>query len=177
MRAIRHPKGRPISDAERAALSPGLLRALGDAGAEPRLVDAAHPGARLVALWRGRAPILVRGACIYWPGAPEDLSGAGDRALAVLQHELQHVLDYALGELTGRGYLLRPRNWRYRYALTAASRWRDFGAEQRASIAEHHWLIERGRSDLVAGDLGVAPPDAELYRRILPWATPAALDP
>jgi hypothetical protein len=166
----RHRPGRPLSIAERAAMSPGLVQALNDAKAEPRLLAAAHPGARLAALWQGGTPILVRGCCIHWPGAPEDLGGAGDRALAVLQHELQHVLDYAQGELSALGYLLQPRNWRYRYALTLDSRWRDFGAEQRASIAEHHWLLERGRADLVARALGRTPPPLHLYRDILPWA-------
>jgi hypothetical protein len=123
-----------------------------------------------VALWLGRAPILVRGSHIYWPGAPNDLGGAGHRALAVLQHELQHVLDYALGELTAPKYLLQPRNWRYRYTITAQSRWRDFGAEQRASIAEHHWLLEQGRRDLVAAALGRPAPPLDFYRNVLPWA-------
>ncbi len=161
---------RALTAGERARLSTGLIAALDRAGASPLILSHAHPGARLAGLWRAQVPILVRGSCIYWPGAPAELGGAGDRVLAILQHELQHVLDYALGELTALGYLFRPRNWPYRYALTPASRWRDFGAEQRASIAEHHWLIEHGRSDLVARDLAGARPDPELYRRIIPWA-------
>jgi len=90
--------------------------------------------------------------------------------MATLQHELQHVLDYATGELTAARYLLNPRNWRYRYQLSPASRWRDFGAEQRASIAEHHWLLERGRADLVARDLSRDPPPRTAFRDLIPWA-------
>jgi hypothetical protein len=161
---------RPLTEAECAQVSPGLMEALGRAGVAPWIIRRAHPGARVAALWRGATPILARPGRIFWPGAPEDLAGAGDRALAILQHELQHVLDYATGELSAARYLLNPKNWRYRYELRPGARWRDFGAEQRASIAEHWWLLERGRADLVARDLHGPPPGLDLYRRVIPWA-------
>ena len=138
------------------------MRALGEAAAEPLIVRRAHPAALAVRLWRGAVPILARPDAIFWPGAPEDLSAAGDRAMAILQHELQHVLDYAAGELTAAGYLLNPRNWRYRYQPSASATWRQFGAEQRAQIVEDLWLVERG---LIVGQAPL-----EWYRRIVPWA-------
>ena len=64
--------------------------------------------------------------------------------MAILQHELQHVLDYATGALRPGAMRPAPRNWIYRYELKPGARWRDFGAEQRASIVEDYWRIERG---------------------------------
>ncbi len=163
---------RPLTVGERAALSPGLAAALDEARCSPRIASRIHPASRVAALWRGSAPILARGRDIHWPDAPMDASAAGDEVMAILQHELQHVLDYALGRLSAAAYLTRPRNWRYDYRLTTSSRWSDFGVEQRASIAEHYWLLERGRADLVA--LGLPEPPAPLsdYRRVIPWAAP-----
>jgi hypothetical protein len=83
--------------------------------------------------------------------------------MALLQHELQHVLEFAAGQLTPLGYAANPKNWIYRYTLDEASQWRRFGAEQRASIVEHMWLIERGLS-LEA--------DARNHRRVIPWTSP-----
>ena len=71
------------------------------------------------------------------------------------------VLEFASGELTAARYALNPRNWRYRYALNDSSQWRRFGAEQRASIVEHLWLIERG--------LGLDATPVH-HRRVIPWA-------
>ena len=82
--------------------------------------------------------------------------------MAILQHELQHVLEFATGELSTWRYALIPRNWTYRYQLKPGSRWRDFGAEQRASIVEDYWRIERGLNR-EAGRL-------EHYRTLIPWA-------
>ncbi|HLZ85303.1 MAG TPA: hypothetical protein VKQ54_17205 [Caulobacteraceae bacterium] len=146
---------------EWAALSPGLARALGDAGATPAIEPRAHPAARIAALWRGGTPILTRGEVIWWPGAPEDLSAPGrERGMAVLQHELQHVLDFASGWLTAFRYLTCTRHWTYRWRLSEGSHWDAYGAEQRASIAEQLWLMERGLA-----------PDHDLaaVRRLVPW--------
>ena len=159
---------RPLTAPERAALSLGLVAALDAAGVHPLVLDRVHPAARIAALWRGRPPILARPARIFWPGAPDDCSRHGPLAMSDLQHELQHLLDYATGAMTGLGYLLRPADWRYGYVLTASSRWSDFGAEQRASIAEHHWLIEAGRRDLAARSGATGAP--EDYRSVIPWA-------
>jgi hypothetical protein len=81
--------------------------------------------------------------------------------MAVLQHELQHVLDYTTGWLTAAGYLSDPRHWTYRWRLEDACCWGDLGAEQRASIAERLWLIEHGLAS--AHELAA-------LRRLVPWA-------
>jgi hypothetical protein len=115
---------------------------------------------------------MALGSHVRWPGALHDFSLPGlEPSMAVLQHELQHLLEFATGELSPLGYALRPRNWRYRYELIERSRWRDFGAEQRASIAEHYWLLEHGMVDPVARALGREPAPLDCYRRILPWAS------
>ena len=84
--------------------------------------------------------------------------------MAVLQHELQHVLDYRLGWLTAARYLIHSRHWTYAWTLRPGAAWDDYGAEQRASIAEHLWRMERGLA-----------PDDDLpaLRRLIPWATAA----
>jgi hypothetical protein len=152
---------RPLTLGEWSALSPGFAEALRDAGAQPRVVDGAHPGAKLSALWRGSTPILTRGDDIWWPGAPADMAKPGfEEVMAILQHELQHVLEYAQGRLTAAAYLTGPHNWTYAYKLSPASRWSDFGAEQRASIVEELWRLERG------GD----PTKLAAHRRLVPWA-------
>ena len=152
--------GRPLTDGEWGALSPGLATALRAAGAEPLVRAAAHPAARIAALWRGGVPILTRGDLIWWPRAAADLSAPGlERAMAVLQHELQHVLDYRLGRLTALRYIVDPREWTYRWRL--GGDWSGYGAEQRAAIAESLWLMERGLSP---GD------DLEAVRQLVPWA-------
>jgi len=145
------PRGaaRSLTAGEIARLSPGLMASLGRTDASPSILNRTHPGARLAALWRGAPPILARPDLIFWPGALADYAQAPADVFATLQHELQHLYDYATGELSSRGYLLNPSHWRYGYRMTAQSRWEDFGAEQRASIAEHLWLLEAGRIDLV----------------------------
>ena len=168
---------RPLTAGELARLSPGLVQALGQRGVSPSLLNRAHRAARVAGLWRGAAPILARPARIFWPGARKDFADAPPEVFATLQHELQHLLDYAAGALSGPGYLLRPGDWRYGYALTPASRWADFGAEQRASIAEHLWLMEQGRGDLVRRALGAAPASLDVYRSVIPWAMPRDLPP
>ncbi len=163
-RPMAPASSRPLTYGEWASLSTGLAEALSWADAKPVIVARPSLGARIARLWRGSIPIMVWGDRIYWPGALEDFSAPGrERLMAQLQHELQHVLEFACGELSAAGYALRPRNWRYGYQLSPASEWRRFGAEQRASIVEHLWLIERG--------LGLeATP--EHHRRVIPWAGP-----
>lgn len=140
-----------------------MAAALRDAGAKPTLVDADHPGAKLSTLWRGKAPILTRGDDIWWRGAPADISKPGwEASMAVLQHELQHVLEYAQGKLSAAAYLTGPHNWTYAYQIKPGSRWSDYGAEQRASIVEKLWWLEKG------GD----PAALEQHRRLVPWAKP-----
>ncbi len=107
----------------------------------------------------GRAPIMAVGSTIWWPGAAADFWGGPQ--MAVLQHELQHVLDFAEGRLTVARYLLWPPNWRYRFQLSEGLAWDALGAEQRASAAEALWLYER------CGDLA----NAVALRRLIPWAS------
>ncbi|MGZ8370469.1 MAG: hypothetical protein ACXWVH_05385 [Caulobacteraceae bacterium] len=153
---------RPLTGGERAALSAGLVAALDRAGAAPLIVARASVLARASALWRGKAPVITLHQRIYWPGALEDFSAAGNPGLlSTLQHELQHVLEFATGDLSLLGYAFGPRNWRYAYRVFPGCRWRDFGAEQRACIAEDHWRAENGL--LARLEL-----HSEL-RRLLPW--------
>ena len=118
-----------------------------------------HPGARIAAAWRGEVPILTRGDLVFWPRAPADLSGT--RMVAVLQHELQHVLDYATGRLTAWRYLGHPRHWSYAIDPAWMGDFDSLGAEQRAVLAERLWLAEAGLR-----------PPAEIarLRSIIPWA-------
>lgn len=150
--------GRPLTDAERKLLSPGLVAALTAAGVTPVIVPRAAWLARLTWLWRGHVPILTRGGRIYWPGARDDFSEA-PKAMAVLQHELQHVLDFSTGRLSALGYVLDPRNWTYRLPSPDRWDWRKLGAEQRAVLAEKLWRAEQGLGE-----------ELETCRSIIPWA-------
>src|SRR4051794_32124027 len=108
------PRGarRPLTCEEEQGLSPGLMAALRAAGVRPRIVARPAIGARIASLWRGHMPILAWGEQIFWPGALADVS-LDPRRMAVLQHELQHVLEYRTGVLHPLRYGLNPRNWRY----------------------------------------------------------------
>ncbi len=156
--------GRGLTVRERRALSPGLVRALEAAGVQARIVDRAHPAARVAGLWRGRPPILARPGRVFWPDAPDDAAEAGPTLMGVLQHELQHLYDYACGSLSAARYLTNSRHWRYGYGLRPQSQWRDFGAEQRASIAEDYWLLSHGHAAA-----GATPASLADYERVLPW--------
>lgn len=154
---------RGLTEGERGALSPGLADALDRAGAKPRIVPRASPLAHIARLWRGAPPIMALGQTIWWADAPEDLSRPGlERQMSVLQHELQHVLEFASGELSVLGYALLPFNWTYRYRLDARTRWQDLGAEQRAQLVQDYWLAAR-RPDEADSRL-------EDYRQLIPWA-------
>ena len=154
---------RPLTPGERAALSAGMAEALDAAGADPLIVAAPCAFARVASIWRGHLPIVTLGRRIFWPAAHDDFSPPGrEKHMAILQHELQHVLDYATGALSAWRYAALPRNWIYHYELKPGARWRDFGAEQRASIVEDYWRIERG---LKAAEGGLEP-----YRLLIPWA-------
>lgn len=154
---------RSLTDAEWEALSPGLAQALHRAGARPRIAPRASPLAHIARLWRGAPPIMALGQTIWWPDAPDDLSRAGlERQMSVLQHELQHVLEFASGELSIAGYALLPFNWRYGYHLTPDTRWSDLGAEQRAQAAQDYWLADRR--------LSPNDPHLAAFRRLIPWA-------
>lgn len=152
-------KARPLTESEKKLLSPGLIAALAAAGAEPVIVPRAAWLAKLTWLWRGHVPILTRGHKIYWPGAPADFSSLPN-TMAVLQHELQHVLDFSTGRLSALGYLLHPKNWTYRLPHPDRWDWRRLGAEQRAVLAEKLWRAEQGLEE----------PHFHACRAIIPWA-------
>lgn len=162
MKPIRRMKlcsTRPLTAGERAALSPGLAEALTAADAWPLIHARPSLPALLVLVWRRRLPIMVLGRRIFWPGAAEDFS-ADPHRMSVLQHELQHVLEFAEGTLTRAGYVLRPGNWIYPYRLRPGLTWADLGAEQRAMMAQDLWLAERGLSQSPVEEL----------RALIPWA-------
>ena len=153
---------RSLTAAERTALSAGLWDALMAAGAFPRIVAASSPLARLSHLWRGHTPVLTLGDRIFWGRAPDDCSGQ-PAAMALLQHELQHVLDYATGRMNWLSYALHPNDWTYAVPETGWD-WSELGAEQRAVLAERLWRAERrGAGEEVAR-----------LRAVLPWARAAA---
>jgi hypothetical protein len=158
----RATMNRPLTDGEWRGLDPGLVAALRDAGARPSIVPLAHPAARISVLWRRATPILARGDAVYWPGAAADLSSTGRPFdMAILQHELQHVLDYSSGRLTAARYLTDPREWLYAVEPAADTRFERLGAEQRATLAERLWLAENGFRP--ASEVAV-------LRAVIPWA-------
>jgi hypothetical protein len=150
---------RELSSAERADLSNGLVNALSVAGVRPMIDGRAHPAALLARLRFGSLPIMAVGRTLWWPNARRDFAGSGD--MAILQHELQHILDFAEGRLTVLSYLLLPRNWRYRWELSDCRSWDRLGAEQRASVAEALWRAERSSAETEL---------AATLRTIIPWA-------
>jgi hypothetical protein len=154
---------RDLSSAERAELSPGLVGALSAAGVRPMIDPRPHPAAFLAQLRFGSLPIMAVGQTIWWPNARPDFAGSAD--MAVLQHELQHILDFADGRLTMAGYLLLPHNWRYGWRLSDGPTWAQLGAEQRASMAEALWQAEQSAAE---SDL------AAKLRSIIPWACRSA---
>jgi hypothetical protein len=154
---------RRLTDAERTSLSPGLVAALDAAGVAPVIISRAAWLARLTWMWRGHVPILTRGHKIYWPGAPEDFS-ARPAAMAILQHELQHVLDFSTGRLSALGYLFDPRNWTYRLPSPDRWDWKRLGAEQRAVLAETLWRAEREGGEKL-----------DACRSIIPWVDDCGL--
>lgn len=149
---------RRLTLGEWSQLSLGLAEALAARNVTPQIEDRPHFAARL-ARWRfGAIPVLALGKTIWWPKACGDFSGTSQ--MAVLQHELQHVLDFAEGRLTVLGYLTLPRNWTYRWELTEGLRWSRLGAEQRASAAEALWRAEQSNA---TGAM-------TMLRELIPWA-------
>jgi hypothetical protein len=129
------------------------------AGVTPLIVPRPHHVAHLARVRFGSLPIMAVGQTIWWPNAAPDF--AGTDATAVLQHELQHLLDYAEGRLSVARYVLYPRNWSYRWSLSEGLSWDRLGAEQRASMAEALWRAERSPASV---ELTAA------LRAVIPWA-------
>jgi hypothetical protein len=124
------------------ALTPAEIAALPDAlpTRTARLVDAEHWVSR-AARWLGRGPqIVVRGARIFWPGAPGDMS-ADPARLALLAHEATHVRQYAQG-MTLLRYALRERGV-YHYRLDGRA-FDAYGYEQQAAIIEDWVRLDLG---------------------------------
>jgi hypothetical protein len=120
----------------------------------------------MAALWRRRSPILTRGDAIWWPEAGEDFSGPwAAAAMATLQHELQHVLDYRIGWLTAARYLSRPRHWSYRLEVRPGLDWDALGAEQRAMAAELLWIAQNAPGRISRAD-------QRILTDLIPWAAP-----
>jgi hypothetical protein len=111
----------------------------------------------------GARPIVALGSTVWWPGAHPDF--AGSPAMAILQHELQHVLEYAERKLGVLSYLLWPPNWSYHLVLAPGLRWERLGAEQRAMAAELLWHCEHSGGDHA---------QALLLRELIPWAHEAS---
>lgn len=160
MSGARKATRRPLTASEWRELSDGLGQALSAAGLQPTIDARAHPAAHLARVRFGSVPIMAVGRTVWWPGVRVDLSGSRD--MAVLQHELQHLLDFAEGRLTLAGYLLLPHNWTYRWTLGDGVTWDRLGAEQRASMAEALWRAERSPAQAEA---------ARALRSRIPWAS------
>ena len=152
---------RALTAGEWSDLSVGLVTALKEAGVAPRIAPRAHAGALVAQFWRGAPPIMTVGKTIWWPHARSDFAGRPEMGL--LQHELQHLLDFAEGSLTTVGYLLNPGHWKYRYDVTGRLEWDRLGAEQRASLAEDFWRSERSLPSRLP---------IEQLRAVIPWARP-----
>jgi hypothetical protein len=151
---------RGLTEAELAGLNPGLVSALGRAAVQARIVSRASLLASISGLWRGQIPIITLKRRIYWPGAMPCFSGHVEH-MATLQHELQHMLEFATGELSLRSYVLNPANWRYGYELELGKGFWDYGAEQRASMAGDLWWAENGHATASEG---------AALKLTIPWA-------
>lgn len=82
---------------------------------------------------------VVRGARIFWPGAPDEAIALSERAH--LAHELTHVWQYQALKRSGVGILLDRR---YRYEFLPGRRFEDYGPEQQAAIVEDQVRIVGG---------------------------------
>jgi len=130
---------RPLSDTERKALPPSLLRAL--PVDDIRLIDAPHLLCRLARLINKGPLIVARGRRIFWPHLPDDLSRRPEQ-LALLAHELTHVWQYETGMTLWR-YLWRERG-RYGYRPVAAKPFQAYGYEQQAAMVEDWVRLTHG---------------------------------
>ena len=117
---------RPLTGNERRLLPPPL--AAGVDFSTVRILDRAHnPYAALMRI------SVVRGARIFWPGAPQEATTLATRAH--LAHELVHVWQYQALKRTGIELLLSRV---YRYRLDAARDFLSYGYEQQAAIVEDY---------------------------------------
>lgn len=82
---------------------------------------------------------IVRGADIFWAGAPDEASSLAERAH--LAHELTHVWQYRRLKRTGLE-LLASRIYRYR--LDSRRCFLSYGYEQQAAIVEDYVRLQSG---------------------------------
>lgn len=82
---------------------------------------------------------VVRGARIFWPGAPAEAATLAERAHLV--HELVHVWQYQALRRTGLELLLSRV---YRYTLDPSRPFLRYGYEQQAAIVEDRLRLSEG---------------------------------
>jgi hypothetical protein len=150
---------RALSTAESNLLPPPLADAF-DLG-EVRIVKRFHtPVAALLKV------TIVRGARIFWAGAPDEATTLSERAH--LAHELVHVWQYRALPRTGLE-LLASRVYRYR--LDRSRVFLSYGYEQQASIVEDYVRVREGAAPRWAAAPFVPIGD---YERVIASAAGAA---
>ena len=107
---------------------------------------------------------VVRGARIFWPGAPAEAKSLSERAH--LAHELTHVWQYQALKRSGIELLFSRV---YRYRLDPLREFLSYGYEQQAAIVEDYVRLCDG-GGCRWGEGGASPAD---YERVI--ATAAAL--
>jgi hypothetical protein len=117
---------RKLTDTEKTLLPPPL--AAGVDFSSVRILPQAHnPYAALMRI------SVVRGARIFWPGAPAEATSLSARAH--LAHELVHVWQYQALKRSGIELLFSRV---YGYRLDPARAFCDYGFEQQAAIVEDY---------------------------------------
>ncbi|MFN0025508.1 MAG: hypothetical protein ACKVS5_16575 [Parvularculaceae bacterium] len=123
---------RQLTSAERAILPPPLAAGV-DFDAVRILGRAHNPYAALMLI------SVVRGARIFWPGAPEEAASVTERAH--LAHELVHVWQYQALRRSGLELLFSRV---YRYRVDPARTFLSYGYEQQAAIVEDYVRLTAG---------------------------------
>jgi len=143
---------RPLTAAEKALLPSPLATAVDTD--RIRIVRSWHSP-----LAESLKMTIVRGANIFWAGAPDEASSLADRAH--LAHELTHVWQYRLLKRTGLE-LFASRIYRYR--LDPRRLFLSYGYEQQAAIVEDYVRLKGGAPPRWA--IGPAPDLADFERVI-----------
>jgi hypothetical protein len=147
---LRAP-ARALTEREHLLLPPPL--AAGVDLSAVRIVPRAHnPYAALMRI------SVVRGARIFWPGAPAEAATTAERAH--LAHELVHVWQYLALQRTGIELLFSRV---YRYRLDPERPFRAYGFEQQAAIVEDYVRLKAGAGARWA----VRPAPILAYERII----------
>ena len=151
-------EARPLHASEVAMVPPDLAAVVDLASV--RLIDRVHNPFAV-------GKVLVRGANIYWPGTPTDISRCGLRTRALLVHELAHVWQYATGRLSAVRYLTTPGDWRYGYAVRDGAEFEDYGVEAQADMVGDWYRMREGAGPACA--MG-APPTLLWLEATIPFA-------